>query len=108
MYGSIYLTWIKLEDNTIEVLRCSKSMVQFLKLVEMIIGAGMQTVHNDMSTLMKKAAELSKKVEISRKMTKEFIDRLDLAVEECYRALKDRSMRKNWKSKYQLNKANHG
>ncbi|KAK9157490.1 hypothetical protein Scep_004064 [Stephania cephalantha] len=41
------------------------------------VGAGMHTVHKDMSTLLKKASELGKKAETSKKMMKEFIDRLD-------------------------------
>ncbi|KAK9098472.1 hypothetical protein Syun_025517 [Stephania yunnanensis] len=71
------------------------------------IGAVMQMVHKNMSTLLKKAAELRKKTKTSRKMMKEFIDRLDHVVEECDRALKDRIMHKKWKSKYQPNKGNH-
>ncbi|KAK9105352.1 hypothetical protein Scep_022196 [Stephania cephalantha] len=65
-------------------------------------------VHMDMSTLLKKAAELGKKVETLRKMTKELIDRLDPVVEEFDRALKDWSVCKKWKNKYQPNKHNHG
>ncbi|KAK9158068.1 hypothetical protein Scep_004642 [Stephania cephalantha] len=72
------------------------------------VGAGMQTIHKDMSTLLKKAVELRKKVEASRKIMKEFIDRLDPMVEECDRALKDRSARKKRKNKYQPSKGNHG
>ncbi|KAK9094126.1 hypothetical protein Scep_025595 [Stephania cephalantha] len=60
----------------------NKSMVEFLKLVEIL-------------------------VETSRQMTKEFIDRLDPVVEEYDRALKDLSVHKKWKSKYQPNKGNH-
>ncbi|KAK9157480.1 hypothetical protein Scep_004054 [Stephania cephalantha] len=71
------------------------------------VGAGMQTVHKDMSTLLKKATELGKKVETSRKMMKEFIDRLGPIVEECDKAMKNRSVHKKWKSKYQPNKGNH-
>ncbi|KAK9118342.1 hypothetical protein Scep_016435 [Stephania cephalantha] len=44
-----------------------------------------------------KANEVARKVESSRKITKEFVERLDPVVQECDKALHDRMVRKNWK-----------
>ncbi|KAK9107543.1 hypothetical protein Syun_023554 [Stephania yunnanensis] len=82
------------------------------------VGAGLETLHKDMDydgpnfhklappglnsrrymdSLMKRANEVARKVESSRKITKEFIERLDSMVQECDKALYDRMVHKNWK-----------
>ncbi|KAK9125446.1 hypothetical protein Scep_014292 [Stephania cephalantha] len=47
-------------------------------------------LHKDMDSLMKRANEVARKFESSRKIIEEFVERLDPVVHECDKALHDR------------------
>ncbi|KAK9083542.1 hypothetical protein Scep_030013 [Stephania cephalantha] len=64
------------------------------------VNADLDTLHKDMYSLMKRANEVAKKVESSRKITKKFIERLDPVVQESNKAPHDRMVRKNSKRKW--------
>ncbi|KAK9087141.1 hypothetical protein Syun_029535 [Stephania yunnanensis] len=64
------------------------------------VNAGLETLHKDMYSLMKRANEVAEKVESSSKITKEFIERLNPVVQECNKAPHDRMVCKNWKHKW--------
>ncbi|KAK9135487.1 hypothetical protein Syun_014817 [Stephania yunnanensis] len=63
-----------------------------------------QTLYKDMNSLMKRADEVARKVQSSRKITNEFVYRLDSVVQECNKALHDRIVCKNWKCSWHLDK----
>ncbi|KAK9082939.1 hypothetical protein Scep_029410 [Stephania cephalantha] len=70
------------------------------------VSAGLETLYKDMDSLMKKANENARKAESSRKITKKFIERLDLMVQECDKAQHDRMVHKNWKRTWHTDKVN--
>ncbi|KAK9100670.1 hypothetical protein Scep_024100 [Stephania cephalantha] len=47
------------------------------------VGAGLETLHKDMDNLMKRANEVARKAESSRKITKEFVEIFDPSVIFC-------------------------
>ncbi|KAK9102800.1 hypothetical protein Sjap_020054 [Stephania japonica] len=70
------------------------------------VSAGLQMVHEDMDNLLKKATKVTRNTEAWRKITKEFVDRLDPIVEECNKALNDRMVRKIFKRMWRPKKIN--
>ncbi|KAK9105619.1 hypothetical protein Scep_022463 [Stephania cephalantha] len=70
------------------------------------VSAGLETLHKDMDSLMKRANEVARKAESSRNITKEFVERLDVVVQECDKVLHDRMVHKNWKRTSHPDKVN--
>ncbi|KAK9161045.1 hypothetical protein Syun_007386 [Stephania yunnanensis] len=51
------------------------------------VSAGLQTVHKEMDSLLKRASEVAQKMKSSRWITKEFVDRIDPMVDEVRRGI---------------------